>query len=268
MRPSHPIRQVAVRDRPWPRHAGRADGRGNRLDAALHRPGHEWVHRTLQPERPAGDLGQPSRRPVRLDRSLIDTGAGRIQQGQGRPRRLPTSSRRGPRGVERSAAHGLVHVHQPRPSHGPSHECRQPAPLLHPGLPASVEGLVQLRMYFSGVNLTEFQRPYPATTLRVSGNRWSVVSGGPSPATSATPRRVSPRSAELGAGHASIGGRGRRPERQQRRLEWAVQVRLQPGSTTTGPSTRANPAGSQAGVPPDRHSGRVRSPVVAGSRRA
>ena len=44
--------------------------------------------------------------------------------------------------------------------------------------PPQWDGLVQLRMFYSGVNLTTDLSPYPATVLRVTGNNWSVVSGG------------------------------------------------------------------------------------------
>ena len=39
-------------------------------------------------------------------------------------------------------------------------------------------GLVQLRIYYSGINLPVEYSTYPSTVLRVNGNTWSVVSGG------------------------------------------------------------------------------------------
>lgn len=44
--------------------------------------------------------------------------------------------------------------------------------------PPKWDGLVQLRMYFSAPNRPAHSRPYPATVLRVSGNRWTEVGGG------------------------------------------------------------------------------------------
>lgn len=44
--------------------------------------------------------------------------------------------------------------------------------------PSQWDGLVQLRIYYSGINLPVEYSTYPATVLRVSGNTWSVVSGG------------------------------------------------------------------------------------------
>jgi hypothetical protein len=44
--------------------------------------------------------------------------------------------------------------------------------------PPKWDGLIQLRMFYSGVNLSTDLSPYPATILKVSGNSWSVVSGG------------------------------------------------------------------------------------------
>lgn len=46
------------------------------------------------------------------------------------------------------------------------------------GYPARWDGLVEVRMYFSAPDLPPHAAPYPATVLRVSGNRWTVVRGG------------------------------------------------------------------------------------------
>jgi len=49
------------------------------------------------------------------------------------------------------------------------------------GYPPQWNGLIQLRMYFNGTNgdLGQFAQTYPATNIRISGNTWSVVDGGP-----------------------------------------------------------------------------------------
>jgi hypothetical protein len=55
------------------------------------------------------------------------------------------------------------------------------SPLLYftQAYPPRWDGLIELRMYFSGVNLPVYTTPYPATVIKVHGDRWSVVSGGP-----------------------------------------------------------------------------------------
>lgn len=44
--------------------------------------------------------------------------------------------------------------------------------------PLKWDGLVQLRMYLSAPEIPVYKTQYPATTVRVTGDRWSVVSGG------------------------------------------------------------------------------------------
>jgi hypothetical protein len=44
--------------------------------------------------------------------------------------------------------------------------------------PAHWQGLVEVRMLFSGVNESQLQAPYPAAILRVTGSRWTLVEGG------------------------------------------------------------------------------------------
>jgi hypothetical protein len=44
--------------------------------------------------------------------------------------------------------------------------------------PAKVDGLVQLRMFLGAPNKQTITTPYPATTIRVSGDSWRVVEGG------------------------------------------------------------------------------------------
>jgi hypothetical protein len=44
--------------------------------------------------------------------------------------------------------------------------------------PPLVDGLYQLRLYFGRTNVGLYSATYPATTIRVQGNRWSVVNGG------------------------------------------------------------------------------------------
>jgi len=48
--------------------------------------------------------------------------------------------------------------------------------------PPKWDGLVQLRLFFSGIELPLHQSPYPAAVIRVSGNTWTLVSGSASPA--------------------------------------------------------------------------------------
>jgi hypothetical protein len=49
------------------------------------------------------------------------------------------------------------------------------------GYPPQVDGLIQLRMYFNDTNaeLGNYSQTYPATNIRISGDTWSVVDGGP-----------------------------------------------------------------------------------------
>jgi len=44
--------------------------------------------------------------------------------------------------------------------------------------PPKWDGLVQLRMYFSAPDTMPHRAPYPATTIRITGDRWTLVSGG------------------------------------------------------------------------------------------
>ena len=44
--------------------------------------------------------------------------------------------------------------------------------------PPRWDGLVEMRMLFTGVNKPELQSPYPAAILRISGNSWTLVKGG------------------------------------------------------------------------------------------
>ncbi|MBV9098444.1 MAG: DUF916 domain-containing protein [Frankiaceae bacterium] len=46
------------------------------------------------------------------------------------------------------------------------------------GYPPNWQGLIQLRMYFSAPDTPPYLSTYPATDIRVSGNRWQVVRGG------------------------------------------------------------------------------------------
>jgi hypothetical protein len=66
------------------------------------------------------------------------------------------------------------------PAHPMSQATYADDPLLFftQAFPPKWEGLVQLRMYFSASESAVFRAPYPATTIRVTGDRWSVVSGG------------------------------------------------------------------------------------------
>jgi hypothetical protein len=44
--------------------------------------------------------------------------------------------------------------------------------------PPRWDGLVQLRMHYGAPDSPTLQNPYPATVIRVTGERWTVVSGG------------------------------------------------------------------------------------------
>ena len=59
-----------------------------------------------------------------------------------------------------------------------STETDQPLLSFVQSFPPKWDGLVQLRMYFSAPGLPPVTRSYPATTLRITGNRWQVVDGG------------------------------------------------------------------------------------------
>jgi hypothetical protein len=47
--------------------------------------------------------------------------------------------------------------------------------------PPRWDGLIQLRMYYGAPNMGVHRMPYPATSIRITGDRWSVVSGGTVP---------------------------------------------------------------------------------------
>lgn len=66
------------------------------------------------------------------------------------------------------------------PAHPMSQATNADDPLLFftQGFPPKWDGLVQLRMYFSARDMGLHKIPYPATIIRVTGDRWSVVSGG------------------------------------------------------------------------------------------
>jgi hypothetical protein len=44
--------------------------------------------------------------------------------------------------------------------------------------PPHWQGLIEIRMLFSGVNKVQLQSPYPAAVIRINGNTWTLVSGG------------------------------------------------------------------------------------------
>ena len=54
------------------------------------------------------------------------------------------------------------------------------SPLLYfaQAYPPRWDGLVEVRMYFSGMNLPVYSQRYPAAVIQIQGDRWSVVSGG------------------------------------------------------------------------------------------
>ena len=54
------------------------------------------------------------------------------------------------------------------------------APLLEPDrqIPPYWNGLYELRMFYTGRDLEPFTSSYPVAVIRVSGNEWSLVSGG------------------------------------------------------------------------------------------
>lgn len=45
--------------------------------------------------------------------------------------------------------------------------------------PPQVDGLIQLRMYFSAPGVPVHAASYPATSIRIEGNHWHAVDGGP-----------------------------------------------------------------------------------------
>lgn len=72
------------------------------------------------------------------------------------------------------------------PSHPMAQATSGDAPLISVdgAFPPKWNGLYQLRMYFTGVNLEPYTQTYPATVIQVSGNKWSVVQGGNVPCNS------------------------------------------------------------------------------------
>jgi hypothetical protein len=66
------------------------------------------------------------------------------------------------------------------PKHPMSQATNADGPLLFTvqAYPPRWDGLIQLRMYFAGYNVGIYRDTYPATTIRVTGERWEVVSGG------------------------------------------------------------------------------------------
>lgn len=66
------------------------------------------------------------------------------------------------------------------PNHPMAQATSGDAPLISVdgAFPPQWNGLYQLRMYFTGVNLEPNTQSYPATVIRVSGEKWSVVQGG------------------------------------------------------------------------------------------
>jgi hypothetical protein len=52
--------------------------------------------------------------------------------------------------------------------------------------PPHWDHLIQLRMYFSGLNQPEEETTYPAAVLRISGNTWTMVQGGGASCSSGT----------------------------------------------------------------------------------
>ena len=78
-------------------------------------------------------------------------------------------------------------LHAPSTFTNPKHPMSQAVNIDDPLLffvqafPPKWDGLVQLRIYFAARNVGQYVQTYPATTIRVAGNRWAVVRGGTIP---------------------------------------------------------------------------------------
>jgi hypothetical protein len=110
------------------------------------------------------------------------------------------------------------------PSHPVVQATNADAPLLGfvQSYPPHWQGLEEIRMIFSGVNLPQDIAPYPAAIIRISGNTWTMVSGG---------------------GGSCTAGQGVSDE-----------TKLLPKSKLATPET-VIPAGSTSTAPPTAHSG-------------
>lgn len=66
------------------------------------------------------------------------------------------------------------------PSHPMAQATSKDPPLISVdgAFPPKWDGLYQLRIYFTGANLLPYTSSYPASVIRVVGNKWSVVQGG------------------------------------------------------------------------------------------
>jgi hypothetical protein len=56
--------------------------------------------------------------------------------------------------------------------------------------PPHWDNLMELRMYFTSPNQTPYTSPYPAAVIRITGNTWSLVSGGGTSCTAGTATAV------------------------------------------------------------------------------
>jgi hypothetical protein len=74
----------------------------------------------------------------------------------------------------------------------PAHPMAQFTPIDEPftymtvTFPAMWDGLYQLRLYLGGPYLEEYEQTYPAADIRVTGNTWTLVSGGHASCTTGT----------------------------------------------------------------------------------
>jgi hypothetical protein len=114
--------------------------------------------------------------------------------------------------------------------------------------PPMEEGLVELRIYFTGIDLPQYASTYPATVLQVTGTTWKVVSGGTVPCSSGT--GVSGETVALGAARTTKPETANTvPGRSGQTVPTTVPGLVGAGtgtSTTTSPKTSSSAPGSSS----------------------
>ncbi len=152
------------------------------------------------------------------------------------------------------------------PTHPAAQSTNLDAPLLDPDrqLPPYWEGLYELRMYFTSPLKAPFTTAYPTAVIKVTGNNWSLVSGGGVDCSagqavslaSRTAAQATPQTIRVGPPTTSASGAGTSTGRTP------VTASRGPSSTpSTGP---ASPAGQEA-VASRSASGPLGKPASGGS---
>lgn len=172
------------------------------------------------------------------------------------------------------------------PQHPVAQATNLDAPLLEPDrqIPPYWDGFYELRMFYTGRDQEPFTSTYPVAVIRVSGNAWSLASGGGAPCSSgsavsvaakdasatalATPQTVSvgPPTTTGSGGGSSTSGSGGSVGTSHAGASTPVPTSAgaAPTSVTTGPPASASALGATRNASAARPSGGSSAGPIAG----